>query len=74
MVIMFPAMVMHYKGAASTIDPSKVKIEIPQFELPPLNFNEPPKIAAATNGSHKMTAPDPCSGAVLILDVNQLRR
>jgi tripartite ATP-independent transporter DctM subunit len=43
LVILFPAMVMHYKGAASTIDPNKVKIEIPQIELPPLNFDEPPK-------------------------------
>jgi TRAP-type mannitol/chloroaromatic compound transport system permease large subunit len=43
LVILFPAMVMHYKGAASTVDPSKIKIEIPQFEMPPLNFNEPPK-------------------------------
>ena len=43
LVILFPAMVMHYKGVATTIDPSKVKIEIPLFELPPLNFNEPPK-------------------------------
>jgi tripartite ATP-independent transporter DctM subunit len=38
LVIMFPAMVMHYKGAASTIDPNKVKIEIPQIDLPPLDF------------------------------------
>ncbi|MGB9043250.1 MAG: TRAP transporter large permease subunit [Pseudolabrys sp.] len=43
MVILFPAMVMHYKRGLSTIDPNKVKIEIPQIELPPLNFNEPPK-------------------------------
>jgi tripartite ATP-independent transporter DctM subunit len=38
LVILFPAMVMHYKGAASTIDPNKVKIEIPQIDLPPLDF------------------------------------
>ncbi len=38
LVILFPAMVMHYKGAASTVDPNKVKIEIPQIELPPLDF------------------------------------
>ncbi len=38
LVILFPAMVMHYKGAASTIDPNKVKIDIPQIELPPLDF------------------------------------
>src|SRR5450759_3239082 len=39
LVIIFPAMVMHYKGAASTIDPNKVKIELPQMDaLPPLDF------------------------------------
>jgi TRAP-type mannitol/chloroaromatic compound transport system permease large subunit len=43
LVILFPAMVMHYKGLASKIDPSKVKIEVPQIELPPLDFSEPPK-------------------------------
>ena len=45
LVILFPAMVMHYKGTASTIDPDKVKIEIPQIDLPPpaLDFNEPRK-------------------------------
>jgi len=43
LVILFPAMVMHYKGAASTIDPDKVKIEIPQIDLPPLDFNVSPK-------------------------------
>ena len=43
LVILFPAMVMHYKGAASTVDPNNIKIEIPQFEPPPLNFNQPPK-------------------------------
>jgi tripartite ATP-independent transporter DctM subunit len=42
LVIMFPAMVMHYKSAASTMDPSKVKIEIPQIDLPPLDFSQPP--------------------------------
>jgi hypothetical protein len=37
-------MVMHYKGALSTIDPNKVKIEIPQIDLPPqLDFGTPPK-------------------------------
>jgi TRAP-type mannitol/chloroaromatic compound transport system permease large subunit len=43
LVILFPAMVMHYKGVASTIDPNKVKIEIPQLDLPALNFDEPGK-------------------------------
>jgi TRAP-type mannitol/chloroaromatic compound transport system permease large subunit len=39
LVILFPAMVMHYKGAASTVDPSTIKIEIPQLDLPPLDLN-----------------------------------
>jgi TRAP-type mannitol/chloroaromatic compound transport system permease large subunit len=43
LVILFPAMVMHYKGAASTVDPNKVKIEIPQIDLPPaLDLSQPP--------------------------------
>lgn len=41
LVILFPAMVMHYKGIASKIDPNKVKIEIPQIDLPPLDFGAP---------------------------------
>jgi tripartite ATP-independent transporter DctM subunit len=44
LVILFPSMVMHYKGAASKIDPNKVKIEIPQIDLPPpLDFGPPAK-------------------------------
>jgi TRAP-type mannitol/chloroaromatic compound transport system permease large subunit len=43
LVILFPAMVMHYKGALSTVDPNTIKIEIPQIELPPLDFGPPPK-------------------------------
>src|SRR6266481_2484761 len=35
LVIMFPAMVMHYKGAASTIDPNTIKIEIELPDMPP---------------------------------------
>jgi hypothetical protein len=34
---------MHYKGAASTIDPNKVNIEIPQIDLPPIEFGQPNK-------------------------------
>jgi len=42
LVIMFPAMVMHYKGALSTVDPNTIKIDIPQIELPPpLDFGQP---------------------------------
>jgi len=40
LVILFPAMVMHYKGHGTGIDPNKVKIEVPQIETPPpLDFN-----------------------------------
>jgi tripartite ATP-independent transporter DctM subunit len=49
LVIFFPAMVMHYKGAGTGIDPNKVKIEIelPDFTVPdigPPPAIEPPKI------------------------------
>jgi TRAP-type mannitol/chloroaromatic compound transport system permease large subunit len=45
LVILFPAMVMHYKSADTGVDPSKINIEIqPQLELPPMDFGEPPKI------------------------------
>jgi TRAP-type mannitol/chloroaromatic compound transport system permease large subunit len=41
LVIAFPAMVMHYKGVVQTIDPSKVHIELPQIEMPQLDFGPP---------------------------------
>jgi hypothetical protein len=34
-VILFPAMVMHYKGVGTGVDPNKIKIELPQIDLPP---------------------------------------
>ncbi len=44
LVIGFPAMVMHYKGLGSSIDPSKIQIEIPQPDTPPpLDFGPPAK-------------------------------
>jgi TRAP-type mannitol/chloroaromatic compound transport system permease large subunit len=43
LVILFPSMVMHYKGALSTIDPNSIKIEVPQMEAPPLDFGPPRK-------------------------------
>jgi tripartite ATP-independent transporter DctM subunit len=39
LVIMFQAMVMHYKGTGPVVDPNKVKIEIPQTDVPPVDFN-----------------------------------
>lgn len=44
LVILFPAMVMHYKGVGTGVDPDKVKIEIPQLDLPPLDLSQPPSI------------------------------
>jgi len=41
LVIAFPAMVMHYKGTLSTIDPNKVDIQIQQQEMPALDFGPP---------------------------------
>src|SRR5262249_11980689 len=41
LVIMFPAMVMHYKSTGTGVDPNKIKIEIPQLDLPPLDFQPP---------------------------------
>jgi TRAP-type mannitol/chloroaromatic compound transport system permease large subunit len=35
MVIAFPAMVMHYKGSGSQVDPSKVNIDIQLPDMPP---------------------------------------
>jgi TRAP-type mannitol/chloroaromatic compound transport system permease large subunit len=43
-VIMFPGMVMHYKSGLSTMDPNKVQINIPQLDLPPIDFGQPPEI------------------------------
>jgi hypothetical protein len=34
-------MVMHYKGALSTVDPNKVDIQIQQQDMPELNFGPP---------------------------------
>jgi tripartite ATP-independent transporter DctM subunit len=40
-VIMFPSMVMHYKGTASTVDPNSINIDVPQTDMPPLDFGPP---------------------------------
>jgi len=41
LVILFPSMVMHYKGAAADIDLNKVKIEVPQIDMPQPDFGPP---------------------------------
>jgi tripartite ATP-independent transporter DctM subunit len=35
LVILFPPMVMHYKGAASTVDPASIKIDLPDLAPAP---------------------------------------
>jgi tripartite ATP-independent transporter DctM subunit len=40
-VIVWPASVTYWIGKHTDVDPSKVKIEIPQIELPPLDFSQP---------------------------------
>jgi TRAP-type mannitol/chloroaromatic compound transport system permease large subunit len=45
LVIAIPAMVMHYKGTGSQVDPTKIKIEVPFPDLPPpIDFGGAPKI------------------------------
>src|SRR5207253_2860572 len=41
LVIAFPALVMHYKGVGTGIDPAKVNIDIQQPDLPPLDMGPP---------------------------------
>ena len=42
LVIAFPSMVTHYRGAAPTIDPSKIEIQLPSFDSGPSGFGAPP--------------------------------
>ena len=41
-VIMVPSMVTHYRSGLTQMDPNKVKIEVPQLDLPPLDLNLSP--------------------------------
>jgi tripartite ATP-independent transporter DctM subunit len=41
LLIMFPRMVTHYKGAESTINPASVKIVVPPINIGPLNLGPP---------------------------------
>ncbi|MGN6573783.1 MAG: TRAP transporter large permease, partial [Pseudolabrys sp.] len=43
LVILFPVMVMHYKNTGVHLDPDKVKIEIPQIDVPTLDLSQPPQ-------------------------------
>ena len=40
-VIFWPASVTYWIDKPSNVDPSKVKIDIPQIDLPPLDFSQP---------------------------------
>lgn len=55
LVVIFPNLVMHYKGSAAVVDPSAVQKKLDELlvpgigpggggDLPGLNFDEPPKI------------------------------
>jgi hypothetical protein len=44
LVIAFPVTVTALLDKPSNIDPKTIRIDIPQIELPPLDFTEPPKI------------------------------
>ncbi len=45
LVIAIPAMVMHYKGSGPQVDPSKINIDIPPPDLPPMiDFGVAPPI------------------------------
>jgi hypothetical protein len=43
LVIAFPITVTGLLDKPSDVDPSKIKFDIPQIELPPLDLSEPPK-------------------------------
>src|SRR5580692_1702009 len=43
LVIAFPITVTGLLDKPSTVDPNKVNFNVPQIELPPLDFSEPPK-------------------------------
>ena len=60
LVIAFPGMVMHYKGAGTGVDPSTIQnLDLPQMEgLPPLDLGP----AAACRGSRRRASRAPCRG------------
>jgi tripartite ATP-independent transporter DctM subunit len=41
-VILWPGSVTYWIDKASNVDPSKIQIDIPQIDLPPIEFGEPP--------------------------------
>jgi len=58
LVITFPQMVMVYKSDASTVDPSKIEINIPNQEAPPIEIpGSTPSEPAKEGGAAKSTDP-----------------
>ena len=53
LVIAFPGMVMHYKGAGTGVDPSTIQqLDIPQMdELPPFDLGPPAGLGGQEGGS-----------------------
>jgi tripartite ATP-independent transporter DctM subunit len=47
LVIAFPQLVMHYKGAASTVDPSQIKLDIPTTD-----YGAPPPVGGGEGGDN----------------------
>jgi hypothetical protein len=43
LVIAFPTTVTYLLDKPVEVDLNKVKIEVPQIELPPIDFGQPPK-------------------------------
>jgi len=62
LVILFPQMVMVYKSDASTVDPTKLEIVIPQGESPPVGADGQP--APAQTEQQKSDAEDEAAKAV----------
>ena len=62
MVIAFPGMVMHYKGAGTGVDPASIQqLDIPQMEdMPPLDFGAP--AARCPASSRRAARPPPLPG------------
>ena len=40
-VILWPGSVTYWIDKGSNMDPSKIQIDIPQIELPPIQFDQP---------------------------------
>jgi TRAP-type mannitol/chloroaromatic compound transport system permease large subunit len=64
LVIAFPGMVMHYKGAGTGVDPSTIQqLDIPQMDdLPPLDLGPPPGLGGEGGAPPGLEAPPALPG------------